>query len=73
MNYHTTWYKNVDEDEDGDDDNGDDNDDHLVNGRGDPENLPVGVNEDVGLVPDLVVPVGAEQGNKLTSSLNEIS
>ena len=38
-----------------------------------PENLPIRVDQHVGLVPHLVVPVGAEQGNKLTSSLIEIS
>ena len=32
---------------------------HLVNGRGDPQNLAVRVNKDVGLVPNLVIPVGA--------------
>ena len=32
---------------------------HLVNGGGDPENLAVRVNKDVGLVPNLVIPVGA--------------
>ena len=32
---------------------------NLVNGGGDPENLAVGVDQHVGLVPNLVVPVGA--------------
>ena len=46
---------------------------HLVDGWRDPENLSVRVDQHVRLVPHLVVPVGAEQGNKLTSSLIEIS
>ena len=38
---------------------------HLVNGGGNPENLAVGVDEHVGLVPDLVVPVGAENVDEM--------
>ena len=45
---------------------------NLINRRRNPENLPVRVDQHVGLVPHLVVPVGAEQGDKLTSSLIEI-